>query len=182
MTKRATTAAVVVALLALTGCQPTQPASSPPPALFDAPPNEVSGLAIPPGPINDAIAKVDGLVGDLMKSTGIPGLAVAIVYGGKSVYAKGFGARDASKGDTQDNKIDADNVFQLASVSKSVVSLGPKNQSFTLAHWDGDTFSFSVTDENAPPGTISKATFSGFPGATLNLEYFDSDKLGTFTR
>ena len=39
-----------------------------------------------------------------------------------------------------------------------------------------------VTDENAPPGTISKATFSGFPGATLNLEYFDSDKLGTFTR
>jgi CubicO group peptidase (beta-lactamase class C family) len=120
MTKRATTAAVVVALLALTGCKPTQPASSPPPALFDTPPNEVSGLAIPPGRINDAIAKVDGLVGDLMKSTGIPGMAVAIVYGGKTVYAKGFGVRDASKGDAQDNKVDVDTVFQLASVSKSV--------------------------------------------------------------
>ncbi len=42
-----------------------------------------------------------------------------------------------------------------------------------------DTFTFPVTDENAPPGTISKATYAG---NTLNLEYFDSDKLGTFTR
>jgi hypothetical protein len=62
------------------------------------------------------------------------------------------------------------------------LSLGPNNQTFTLVHWDGDTFTFTVTDENAPPGTISTAVFSGFPGATLNLEYFDSDKLGTFTR
>ena len=62
------------------------------------------------------------------------------------------------------------------------LSLGPKNRTFTLAHWDGDTFTFPVTDENAPPGTISKAVFYGSPGATLSLEYFDSDKLGTFTR
>jgi hypothetical protein len=59
------------------------------------------------------------------------------------------------------------------------LSMGPKNRTFTLTHWDGDTFTFSVTDENAPPGTISKAVFSG---NTLNLEYFDSDKLGTFIR
>ena len=36
-----------------------------------------------------------------------------------------------------------------------------------------------LANENAPSGTISKATFAG---NTLNLEYFDSDKLGTFTR
>jgi CubicO group peptidase (beta-lactamase class C family) len=119
MTKRAAMAAVV-ALLALTGCGPAQPVSGRPPALSDAPPNEVSGLAIPAGRIDDAVAKVDGLVGDLMKSTGIPGMAVAIVQGGKTIYAKGFGVRDASKGDAQDNKVDADTVFQLASVSKSV--------------------------------------------------------------
>jgi CubicO group peptidase (beta-lactamase class C family) len=120
MTKRAATAAVVAALLALTGCEPAQPASGPPPARSDAPPNEVSGLAIPPGRIDDAVAKVDGLVGDLMKSTGIPGMAVAIVHGGKTLYAKGFGVRDTSKGDAQDNRVDADTVFQLASVSKPV--------------------------------------------------------------
>src|SRR6201998_1878576 len=120
MTKPTATAAVVVALLALTGCGAAQPVSSPPSALSDAPPNEVSGLKIPAGRIDDAIAKVDGLIGDLMKSTGIPGMAVAIVHGGKTVYAKGFGVRDATKGSGQDNKVDADTFFQLASVAKSV--------------------------------------------------------------
>jgi CubicO group peptidase (beta-lactamase class C family) len=131
MTKRAATAATV-ALLALTGCGPAQPVSGPPSALSDAPPNEVSGLAIPAGRVDEAVAKVDGLVGDLMKSTGIPGMAVAIVHGGKTVYAKGFGVRDASKGDAQDNKVDADTVFQLASVSKSVGAT-------VLAHEVGDS-------------------------------------------
>jgi CubicO group peptidase (beta-lactamase class C family) len=120
MTKRAALAAVVVVLLGLVGCGSGQPVSSPPSALSEAPPNEVSGLDIPPGRIDDAITKVDGLVNDLMKNTGIPGVAVAIVRGGKTLYAKGFGVKDASKGSGQDNKVDADTVFQLASVSKSV--------------------------------------------------------------
>lgn len=117
MTRRAATAAVVAALFALTGCRSSQAVSNPP---LDGPPNEASGLAIPAGRIDDAVAKVDGLVGDLMKNTGIPGMAVAVVHGGKTVYAKGFGVRDASKGDAPGNKVDADTVFQLASVSKSV--------------------------------------------------------------
>jgi CubicO group peptidase (beta-lactamase class C family) len=120
MTKRPAAVAAVVALLALTGCGPARPAAGPPPGLSDAPPNEVSGLEIPAGRLDDAIAKVDGLVGDLMRSTGIPGMAVAVVHGGKTVYAKGFGIRDASKGDGGDNKVDADTVFQLASISKSI--------------------------------------------------------------
>ena len=62
---------------------------------------------------------------------------------------------------------------------KLQLSMGPKNHTFDLTHWDGDTFTFSITDENAPPGTISKVTFAG---NTLNVEYYDTDKLGTFTR
>ena len=120
MTKRAALAAVVVVLLGLVGCGSGQPVSSPPSTLSEAPPNEVSGLDIPPGRIDDAISKVDVLVNDLMKNTGIPGMAVAIVRGGKTLYAKGFGVKDASKGSGQDNKVDADTVFQLASMSKSV--------------------------------------------------------------
>jgi CubicO group peptidase (beta-lactamase class C family) len=117
MTKRAATAAVMAALLALAGC--SGQVASPHP-LLTAPPNEVSGLDIPAGRIDDAISNVDGLVADLMKSSGIPGMAVAIVHGGKTVYAKGFGVKDAGKGDKQDNKVNADTVFQLASISKSV--------------------------------------------------------------
>ncbi|OBH82601.1 serine hydrolase [Mycobacterium scrofulaceum] len=135
MTKRAAAAAVAV-LLGVTGCGPAQPASSPP-ALSDAPPNEVSGVAIPAGRIDDAVAKVDGLVGDLMKGTGVPGMAVAIVHSGKVLYAKGFGIKDASKGQGQDNKVDADTVFQLASVSKSVGSTVVAHEvSDNVVAWD----------------------------------------------
>ncbi|MDT5225728.1 MAG: hypothetical protein QOG19_3135 [Mycobacterium sp.] len=120
MTKRAATAAVVVMLSTLVGCGPAQPISKPSSAPAQVPPNEVSGLQIPASRIDDAVAKVDGLVSELMKNTGIPGMAIAIVHGGKTLYAKGFGIKDASKGDGPGNKVDADTVFQLASVSKSV--------------------------------------------------------------
>jgi CubicO group peptidase (beta-lactamase class C family) len=59
------------------------------------------------------------------------------------------------------------------------LALGPKNLTYPLTHWDGDTFTFALTNENAPPGTVSKATFAG---NTVNLEYYDTDKMGTFTR
>ncbi|BBY24692.1 serine hydrolase [Mycobacterium stomatepiae] len=119
MTKRAALAAVVI-LLVLVGCASGQPISSPLATLSDAPPNEMSALDIPPGRIDAAISKVDGLIHDLMRSTGVPGLSVAIVRGGKTVYARGFGVKDVTKGTGGDNRVDADTVFQLASVSKSV--------------------------------------------------------------
>lgn len=120
MTKRAVAAAVMASLLLVVGCGPAQPTSTPASSTAQVPPNEVSGLEIPAGRIDEAIGKVDGLVAELMKNTGIPGMAVAIVRGGKTLYAKGFGIRDASKADNPDNKVNADTVFQLASVSKSV--------------------------------------------------------------
>jgi hypothetical protein len=59
------------------------------------------------------------------------------------------------------------------------LTLGPRGDTIPLSHWDGDTFTFTLQGENAAPGTISKAAFSG---NTLNLEYYDADKLGTFNR
>jgi len=59
------------------------------------------------------------------------------------------------------------------------VALGPRPQVYPLTHWDGDVFTFPLQGENAPPGTISKAAFAG---DRLVLEYFDQDKMGTFTR
>ncbi len=48
-----------------------------------------------------------------------------------------------------------------------------------LRHWDGDVFTFSFVSENAPPGTVSAATFDG---DRLTLEYFDGDGKGAFSR
>ncbi|OBH06193.1 serine hydrolase [Mycobacterium sp. E2699] len=178
MTKRAAAAAVVLGLLALTGCRSAPPASGPPPVPSGAPPNEVSGVEIPAGRIDDAVAKVDGLVGDLMKSTGIPGMAVAIVHGGKTLYAKGFGVRDASKGDAPDNKVGADTVFQLASVSKSVgATVVAREVSGNVVSWDTPVVSklpwFALSD----PYVTAHATIADLYSHRSGLPDHAGDKL-----
>ncbi len=75
-------------------------------------------MALPENAVDNAVAKLDGLAEDLMKKSGIPGMAVAVVHGGKTVYAKGFGVKDVRTGD----KVDVDTVFQLASLSKPLTS------------------------------------------------------------
>ncbi|OMC49624.1 serine hydrolase [Mycobacterium sp. IS-1264] len=187
MTKRAATAAVVVALLALTGCGPA-PASSP---LSDASPDEFSGLDIPAGRIDDAVAKVDGLVNDLMKNSGVPGMAVAIVHGGKALYTKGFGVKDASKGDGQANKVDADTVFQLASISKSVgATVVAHEVTDNVIGWDTPVVSKLPWFELSDPYVTSHVTVadlyshrSGLPDhAGDRLEDLDYDRRQTLER
>jgi CubicO group peptidase (beta-lactamase class C family) len=71
-------------------------------------------MPLPPNAVDNAVAKLDGIADDLMKKSGIPGMAVAVVHGGKTLYGKGFGVKDVRTGE----KVDADTVFQLASLSK----------------------------------------------------------------
>lgn len=75
-------------------------------------------MPLPENAVDNAVAKLDGIADELMKSSGIPGMAVAVVHGGKTVYAKGFGVKDNNAGDADTNRIDPDTVFQLASLSK----------------------------------------------------------------
>ena len=60
-----------------------------------------------------------------------------------------------------------------------VATLGAAPLRLPLAHWDGDTFTFTLDNENAAPGTISKATFAQ---DRVTLEYYDEEGLGTFVR
>src|ERR1700693_2740365 len=97
------------------------------------PPNEVSGLDIPPGRVDAAIGKLDGLADELMKRSGIPGMAVAVVHDGKVVYAKGFDVKDGRTG----AKVDADTVFQLASLSKPVgATVVAREVTHNVVGWD----------------------------------------------
>jgi CubicO group peptidase (beta-lactamase class C family) len=60
-----------------------------------------------------------------------------------------------------------------------VLSIGPAPLRLTLSHWDADVFTFTLVNENATPGTISKVTFDG---ERMKIEYYDRDRLGTFVR
>lgn len=68
--------------------------------------------------VSAAVSQLDAIVAEVMKRTGIPGLAVSVVHEDKVVYAKGFGVREAGS----DAPVSADTVFQIASNSKPISS------------------------------------------------------------
>src|SRR5437660_1526894 len=68
--------------------------------------------------VTRAIQELEKLAQKQIQENALPGLAIAIVFQDRAVYAKGFGVRDVNT----KAPVDADTVFQLASVSKSVGS------------------------------------------------------------
>ncbi|AKK29289.1 serine hydrolase [Mycobacterium sp. EPa45] len=119
MTALAARAAIVALVAALTACSGTASKPEAPKSLSDQPPPLVPAMALPDNAVDNAVAKLDGIAADLMKSSGIPGMSVAVVHAGKTLYAKGFGVKDVNRSaDDPANKVDPDTVFQLASVSK----------------------------------------------------------------
>ncbi len=68
--------------------------------------------------VQAALPELEKLAEQAMQKTGIPGMAIAVVSKDQVVYLKGFGVREAGKPET----VDADTVFQLASVSKTIAS------------------------------------------------------------
>jgi len=68
--------------------------------------------------VTHAIQELEKLAQKQIQENRLPGLAIAVVFQDKRVYAKGFGVRDTST----KMPVDTDTVFQLASVSKSIGS------------------------------------------------------------
>ena len=112
---------VAVTAVLLAGCgasdtaPPTGPADSPAASpSAPVPPPLVPAMPLPDNAVENAVAKIDDMAAELLKTSGVPGLAIAVVHHGKTVYAKGFGVRDVRTGEA----VDPDTVFQLASLSK----------------------------------------------------------------
>ncbi|MFD5407882.1 serine hydrolase [Streptomyces griseorubiginosus] len=97
--------AAVARAAATTSPLPTVPPAQPPSQLTRA-------------KVETAVDQLDGVVEDAMRRTGVPGVAVGVVYDDKVMYLKGFGTRKVGTKD----RVGADTVFQLASVSKPLAS------------------------------------------------------------
>jgi CubicO group peptidase (beta-lactamase class C family) len=108
-----------VGLPFLTACSgaPARVAAPAPASLLPAPPGQVPPL-LDRAKVDNALARLDGFVQGAMESTGLPGMAVAVVYRDEVLYSKGFGVREVGKPE----KITPDTVFQVASVSKPLAS------------------------------------------------------------
>lgn len=125
--------------IVLAGCSS---AGTPPPA--PAATGEVT-----PAAVDAAVAALDGIVTTDLQATGIPGAAVAVVYRGRVVYAKGFGVRQVGRPEP----VDADTVFQVASVSKAIA---------------GTVIGAAVTQQRA---AWTDTVASRLPGWTLSDPY-----------
>ena len=91
---------------------------SAPSAESAAPMNPAAAPGVPANDvwIGSAIRKIDGLAASMQEQTNIPGMAVAVVHDGQIVFAKGYGVREVG----QPEPVDANTVFQLASLSKPI--------------------------------------------------------------
>src|SRR5213594_3287794 len=68
--------------------------------------------------ITHAVREIENLAQKQIQEQGLPGVAIAVVFQDKVLYAKGFGVRDVNT----KTLVDADTVFQLASLSKPIGS------------------------------------------------------------
>lgn len=114
-------AAVVAASVAMIGCtaEPSAPPTEPPlstdrPGYGNPPADAVA--TVTRERVEAAVDAIPGSVEQLLDETGVPGLAVAVVYDAELVYSEGFGVRSVES----EEPVDTDSVFQLASMSKSI--------------------------------------------------------------
>jgi CubicO group peptidase (beta-lactamase class C family) len=112
-------AAGVASMPLLSACtvESAQQASVTSAPLLPAPPGQVEPL-LDRSKVDNALGRLDGQIQAAMEHTGLPGMAVAVVYRDEVLYSKGFGVREVGKSE----KVSADTVFQLASVSKPLAS------------------------------------------------------------
>jgi CubicO group peptidase (beta-lactamase class C family) len=131
--------------------------------------------------MDSALAKLPSVVQTAMRRTGIPGVAVAVVWRDQVVFEKGFGVRKEG----EPSRVTADTVFQLASVAKplaSTVVAGAVGQ-HKLA-WDDPVVRYTPTFALSDPYVTQNVTVadlmshrSGLPGhAGDYLQYVGYDR------
>lgn len=79
---------------------------------------EARKSAAPRDGVERHLPRLDAIIADVMRRTGVPGLAVAVVEQDRVAYLEGFGLRRADA----TARVDADTVFALASLSKPITT------------------------------------------------------------
>ncbi|EGV16707.1 serine hydrolase [Thiocapsa marina] len=94
------------------------PASETPGESAPLDPSAFSDVMIPEGRVEAAVGQLDAMAEAALETTGVPGMAIAVVHRDRVVYLKGFGLRSLDG----EARVDDETVFQLASLSKPVAA------------------------------------------------------------
>ncbi|RUX34940.1 class A beta-lactamase-related serine hydrolase, partial [Mesorhizobium sp. M7A.F.Ca.CA.002.09.1.1] len=79
-------------------------------------PHAAPADSLTPERITAALSKLEALAEAAVADGAVPGLAIGVVRDDEVIFLKGFGHREAGKPEI----VDADTVFQIASLSKPV--------------------------------------------------------------
>ncbi|HKJ11802.1 MAG TPA: serine hydrolase [Ornithinimicrobium sp.] len=120
----------------------------------------------PPGDPDQTIDKADvdaaveqfgPIAEDALERTGVPGVAVSVVYDDEVVMSEGFGVRELGT----DERVGADTVFQLASVSKPLGSAVVASiVGDEVIDWDEPITEVDSSFELADPWVSEHVTFA----------------------
>ncbi|CCV15053.1 serine hydrolase [Mesorhizobium sp. STM 4661] len=144
-------------------------------------PYAASADDIAPDRMAAALSKLEALAEGVVADGGVPGLAIGVVHDDKVVFLKGFGHREAGKPET----VDADTVFQIASLSKPVsATIVAALVSEGIVSWDAKIADLDPAFRLAGPYPTSELTVrdlfshrSGLPGtAGDDLESIGYDR------
>ncbi len=137
---------------------------------------------ITPETVEGSFESLDRIVGKLMQESGVPGIAVGVVYDDKLAYAQGYGVRSVAG----DDPVEADTVFQIASLSKpisSTIMAGLVGQG--VFEWDDPVSQYAPQFQLSDKWVTEHVTFadlfshrSGLPGgpAGNDLEAIGYDR------
>ncbi len=123
---------------------------------------------ITPERMTAALSKLQALAQGIVADGAVPGLAIAVVHGDEVIFLKGFGHREAGKPEA----VDADTVFQIASLSKPVsATVVAALVSDGIVSWDSRIADLDPAFRLADPYPTSELTVrdlfarrSGIPG------------------
>ena len=163
--------AMMALLLGSTLGLPAQ-AQTVPLTLGAIPPEDVIPLA--EGGIEKALAALPAAIEDTLKRSGVPGAAVAVVHGGNTVFARGFGVRELGKSAT----IDTATVFQLASLSKPIAAtIAAIQVTKGVVKWDDRVTKYLPGFKLAEAYVTTNATVGDFYSHRSGLPHAAGDTL-----
>lgn len=147
-------------------------AQSPQVAIGQTPPAD--SIALNADGLDRALSALPDAVDDIMRRSGIPGVAIAVVHGGKVVFSRGFGLRQL--GTTL--PIDPETVFQIASISKSVsASVAAIQATKGSINWDDPIVKYLPDFELSDPYVATHATIGDFFAHRSGLPHEAGDNL-----
>lgn len=141
---------------------------------LESTPASYNGIPISRSNINTAISRLNEITDQIMTITNVPGISIAVVWCGETVYAEGFGVKNV----VTNEPIDPMTVFPLASLSKPIgATVIARVITQTEVKWDDPIIKYIPTFELSDKYVTSNVTIGDMYSHRSGLPTTSGDSL-----